>query len=73
MYSHVLNTPAAGGENGGEEQSLTGIFAWASEQAALLRRQMTEADIENIAEEIETMGRSENGSWSAASCCCCTC
>ena len=36
------------------------FYAWANEQAALLRAgQLAEADIENIAEEIETMGRSE--------------
>jgi hypothetical protein len=36
------------------------FFAWANEQAALLRaRKLGEADIENIAEEIESMGRSE--------------
>jgi Domain of unknown function DUF29 len=36
------------------------FYAWASEQAALLRaRRFGEADIENIAEEIESMGRSE--------------
>jgi len=36
------------------------FFAWANEQAALLRAgRLSEADIENIAEEIETMGRSE--------------
>jgi ribosomal protein L29 len=36
------------------------FFAWANEQAALLRAgRLSEADIENIAEEIDTMGRSE--------------
>jgi Domain of unknown function DUF29 len=36
------------------------FYAWANEQAALLRAgKLTEADIENIAEEIESMGRSE--------------
>jgi hypothetical protein len=36
------------------------FYAWANEQAALLRAgRFGEADIENIAEEIETMGRSE--------------
>ena len=36
------------------------FYAWANEQAALLRAgRLTEADIENIAEEIESMGRSE--------------
>ena len=38
----------------------TDFHAWANEQAALLRAgRLTEADIENIAEEIESMGRSE--------------
>jgi hypothetical protein len=36
------------------------FYAWANEQAALLRAgRLTEADLENIAEEIESMGRSE--------------
>jgi hypothetical protein len=36
------------------------FYAWANEQAALLRSgQLGAADIENIAEEIESMGRSE--------------
>ena len=36
------------------------FYAWANEQAALLREgRLAEADIENIAEEIESMGRSE--------------
>ena len=36
------------------------FYAWANEQAGLLRAgRIAEADIENIAEEIETMGRSE--------------
>ena len=36
------------------------FYAWATEQAALLRAgRLSEADIENIAEEIESMGRSE--------------
>jgi hypothetical protein len=36
------------------------FYGWANEQAALLRAgRLTEADIENIAEEIESMGRSE--------------
>lgn len=36
------------------------FFAWANEQAALLRSgRLSEADIDNIAEEIESMGRSE--------------
>ncbi len=38
----------------------TDFFAWANEQAALLRAgKLTEADIEHIAEEIESMGRTE--------------
>jgi hypothetical protein len=36
------------------------FYAWANEQAALLRAgRLAEADLENIAEEIESMGRSE--------------
>jgi hypothetical protein len=36
------------------------FYAWANEQAALLRAgQLGAADIENIAEELESMGRSE--------------
>ena len=36
------------------------FYAWATEQAALLRAgRLAEADIAHIAEEIETMGRSE--------------
>jgi hypothetical protein len=36
------------------------FFAWSQEQAALLRAgRLTEADIPNIIEEIESMGRSE--------------
>ncbi|MEJ0020138.1 MAG: DUF29 domain-containing protein [Acetobacteraceae bacterium] len=36
------------------------FYAWANEQAALLRAgKLAEADIANIAEEIESMGRSE--------------
>lgn len=36
------------------------LYAWANEQAALLRAgRLAEADIANIAEEIESMGRSE--------------
>jgi Domain of unknown function DUF29 len=38
----------------------TDFYAWAMEQAALLRaRRFDSADIENIAEEIESMGRWE--------------
>jgi len=36
------------------------FYAWANEQAALLRAgKLSEADIDNIAEEIESMGKSE--------------
>ena len=36
------------------------FYGWATEQARLLRAgRLSEADIENIAEEIESMGRSE--------------
>jgi hypothetical protein len=36
------------------------FFAWANEQAALLREgRLSEADIDHIAEEIEAMGKSE--------------
>ena len=36
------------------------FYAWADQQAALLRAgRLTEADIEHIAEEIESMGRRE--------------
>jgi len=38
----------------------TDFYAWANEQAALLRAgKLTAADIEHIAEEIESMGRTE--------------
>ena len=38
----------------------TDFYAWANEQAALLRSgKLAEADIEHIAEEIESMGRTE--------------
>jgi len=38
----------------------TDFYGWANEQAALLRAgRLDAADIENIAEEIESMGRSE--------------
>ena len=36
------------------------FFAWANEQAVLLRaRRLSEADIDHIAEEIESMGKAE--------------
>ena len=63
MYSHALNTPRGGAARRmAVKNSLydRDFYAWANEQAALLRAgQLAEADIENIAEEIETMGRSE--------------
>jgi hypothetical protein len=38
----------------------TDFYAWTNEQAALLRAgRLSEADLENIAEEIESMGKSE--------------
>ncbi|HYD70924.1 DUF29 domain-containing protein [Azospirillum sp.] len=38
----------------------TDFYAWATEQAALLRAgKLSAADVEHIAEEIESMGRSE--------------
>ena len=38
----------------------TDFYAWANEQAALLRAgRLSEADVENIAEEIASMGRTE--------------
>jgi hypothetical protein len=38
----------------------TDFYAWAKEQAALLRSgKLTEADLEHIAEEIESMGKTE--------------
>jgi hypothetical protein len=38
----------------------TDFYAWANEQAALLRAgKLSEADVANIAEEIESMGRTE--------------
>ena len=36
------------------------FYTWANEQAALIRAgKFDQADIENIAEELETLGRSE--------------
>ena len=36
------------------------FYAWANKQAALLRAgKLSEADVEHIAEEIESMGRAE--------------
>ena len=38
----------------------TDYYAWSNQQAALLRAgQLSDADVENIAEEIESMGKSE--------------
>lgn len=38
----------------------TDFYAWANEQAALLRAgKLSEADVEHIAEEIESMGKTE--------------
>ena len=38
----------------------TDFYAWANEQAALLRAgRLSEADVENIAEEIESTGKRE--------------
>jgi len=40
----------------------TDFYGWANEQAALLRSgRLSAADIEHIAEEIESMGKSEKG------------
>jgi len=45
---------------GGQQLYDRDFYAWANEQAQLLRAgRLSEADIENIAEEIETLGRSE--------------
>jgi hypothetical protein len=51
------------------------FYAWSREQAALLRDgRLSEADLLNIAEEIDSMGRSESASSSANwSRCCCIC
>jgi hypothetical protein len=43
------------------------FYAWANEQAGLLRAgKLAEADIEHIAEEIESLGKTEKRNWSAA-------
>jgi hypothetical protein len=40
------------------------LYGWANEQAALLRAgHLSEADIGHIAEEIESMGKSERNQW----------
>jgi hypothetical protein len=45
---------------GGASKYETDFYGWAVEQADLLRtRRLKEADLDNIAEEIESMGRSE--------------
>ena len=41
------------------------FYAWANEQAALLRAGRLSEAVENIAEEIESMGRSERTDQSA--------
>jgi hypothetical protein len=59
MFTHGLNTPRG---SVAVKNSLydRDFYAWANEQAALLRAgKVAEADIENIAEEIESMGRGE--------------
>jgi hypothetical protein len=62
MYNKALNTPTAAREEAAVSNSLCDLdfYAWANQQAALLRAgRLTDADIEHIAEEIESMGRSE--------------
>jgi hypothetical protein len=59
--------PADFGQNGFAMADITNatlyehdFYAWANEQAGLLRAgRLSELDIENLAEEIESMGRSE--------------
>jgi hypothetical protein len=42
------------------------FYAWANEQAALLRNgRVSDADLEHIAEEIESMGAARSGNSSA--------
>ena len=49
-----------GGPASGPDTYNHDFYAWAIEQAALIRAgRLAEADIENIAEEIESMGRGE--------------
>jgi hypothetical protein len=46
------------------------FYAWANEQAALLRSgRLTEADIAHIAEEIESMGKTEKRELTVSRCC----
>ncbi len=54
---HGLNSDGANMPSKNYESD---FYAWANEQASLLRSgNLAQADIENIAEEIESMGRSE--------------
>ncbi len=47
------------------------FYAWAIEQAALLRSgRLQEVDVGNVAEEIESLGRSEGASSPAGLPCC---
>jgi hypothetical protein len=40
------------------------FYGWAYDQASKLRMgQLTELDIDNIAEQLESLGRSKNESW----------
>lgn len=42
------------------------FYGWTQEQAALLRAgRLNDLDIENLIEEVETMGRSESANWKA--------
>ena len=48
------------GEAGGGSLYERDFYSWAMQQAALLRaRRLDELDVENVAEEIESLGRSE--------------
>jgi hypothetical protein len=51
------------------------FYAWLTEQAAHLRAKEWDAiDIDNVAEELDTLGRSERHAVGVISgCCCCTC
>ncbi len=60
MSADTAITPEVAMSTTGAELYDAHFYAWANEQAALLRAgRLAEADIENIAEEIESMGRSE--------------